>query len=235
MDEIGVVLDMDGVILDSEGIKMTAFGDLFAGFPDKGGEIDRFNKENQGLPRREKIGRLYNEVLGLSVGEEELEGLARLYGELVWKRLENVPLAPGLKGFLRRAPFQFFVSSAAPAEEVRVLLEEKRILDFFDSVHGYPSRKSTVLERLVIRFGEGKVVFFGDSPNDWDAAQKAGAHFVGVRLGEITPFLDGLDVPIIRDFSDHSALIRLIQALCKPNTRSPGIRPSGSCNRSRAI
>ena len=205
-----VVLDMDGVILDSEEIKISCFSDLFRDFPRQLEAIDQFNREYRGIPRRKKFVHILKNILHEEPSETRLQNLHSRYSETVLKKMKGVSLITGVDELLKTPGISFFANSAAPVEEVRLILGWKGILSEFDDVYGFPNSKLETLQALQQRWSSQEMVFFGDALADYEAARIAGVPFVGVCGGREDTPLHSLDVPIIRDFTEPSNLLTVL-------------------------
>lgn len=206
-----VVLDMDGVVLDSESIKLAAFHDLFADYPDHLEAIDQYNRQQRGVPRRQKFDYVLSQIIHLPPGPEILDKLSEQYSQHIRAQMLQAPLVSGVAEFLNQPEFSFYLNSSAPLDEIEQVLAIKGIRQFFKQAFGYPAAKREVLAQLGQDYSPGHVTFFGDALADFEAAQVAGVDFVGVCLDSDSCVFTSLGVPIIRDFSDLPSVIRLIK------------------------
>ena len=75
------------------------------------------------------------------------------------------------------------VASATPTEELRAIIAERGITDWFDAVEGSPALKGDIISSFLDERGvaQERAVMVGDQFSDLDAAETAGVPFVGYR------------------------------------------------------
>jgi beta-phosphoglucomutase-like phosphatase (HAD superfamily) len=206
-----IVLDMDGVILDSEAVKKAAFRQLFAAYPQQQDQIDAYNCQNRGIPRGKKFEYVIEHFLKLPIDSVFLQSLHEQYSHEVMQQMETVELVAGIPQFLQLDEFVFYLNSSAPIDEIKRILQGKRIWHHFRQIFGYPSSKAQVLQDLKQMANGRHLLFFGDAPADYEAAKMADIPFVAVCTTS-NPFFDNLpDVPVIRDFANLDEIILLIK------------------------
>lgn len=204
------VFDKDGVLFNSEPIKLAAFESLFEEFPEHFDAVCAYNRSNVGAPRPDKLAFIFHHIFGLDGDElankieEYLERAAQLVGTL----LPAAPMTPGLENFLRHARCKKYVCSAAPPEEVSEQLNYHGIRRLFDAVYAHPHRKADVLRELGARSGK-RVIFWGDTIRDYQAALQAEVQFIGVERYDKADVFVGLGVPVIADFASGGGLDQL--------------------------
>ena len=90
--------------------------------------------------------------------------------------------------------------------------EAHQLTPYFQAIHGYPDRKADVLTCLKAQH-TGPMIFFGDAWADYEAAQQAQVHFIGVETAERSrPFAD-LNIPTIPNFEDTQAILNSIRQM----------------------
>jgi phosphoglycolate phosphatase-like HAD superfamily hydrolase len=103
-----------------------------------------------------------------------------------------------------------YVCSGAPQEELRVILRERRLQEYFDGIYGSPPAKSRLLAEIVAETGlpPETVLMVGDAITDQAAAEYAGTKFYGVgeqlKGGNFPwgPDLTGLNDWILKNTDD---------------------------------
>lgn len=204
------VFDCDGVLLDSNQIKTKAFYDIALPY---GRTVAmafvKYHKNHLGISRFSKINYLIESLVGRSPKEGEYESLVEKYGALVFDKLKNSEETFGLRAALAQLPpnVMSYVVSAGAETEVREVLEHKQLTNFFSAVYGSPATKDIVLHRLT-EVGALPLpgVFFGDSRQDYEVAQRFGLDFV--FLSKHTEFADwrqffrGREVTVVETFGD---------------------------------
>jgi phosphoglycolate phosphatase-like HAD superfamily hydrolase len=200
------IFDFDGVIVDSLGIKAEAFGLLFEDLgPEVMAKVRAHHLQNGGVTRYEKFKIYYSQFMGREITPQESEMLDRKYSDLVVRKVIEAEAIPGVMDVLRRIKGSgkfCCVLSATPEAEVRHIVKERNMTEFFREVVGSPRSKK---DNLGLIFERNKIVpseaiYFGDATSDLEAAQAHGVDFIGVmgtKDGELskTP-----NIIIIKDF-----------------------------------
>ncbi len=201
------VFDKDGVLVESEPIKLALFEELLGqDYPQHVDAIRKFNREQMGLARKDKLRHVLGEIIGITerLDDKIEEYLDRSY-HFVKKELIKAPPVTGVLEFIASSPNPKYVCSAALHPEVMDQLDALDIRDAFDEVYGFPDKKADVLRRLKDRHSGQPIVFWGDTLFDYEASVAARVNFIGLRkVGHST--FDTLDVHTIDDFTDADAL-----------------------------
>lgn len=189
-----LVFDFDGTLVDSNLIKWKGFEACFSGFPDCLEEILAYCRRNNHTPRWDKFRHVYERILRLPYTREDERRLNRVFEEATTRRIVETPEVPSAERFLRRVSGTHWTGllSATPDRILAEILESRGWTGFFREVQGAPVHKSAWLRELRGRKGWGprELVFFGDTPEDAQAAAQAGCLFVQVGdTPETTPGL----------------------------------------------
>lgn len=70
----------------------------------------------------------------------------------------------------------FFISTGTPEKKIIKILKEKQLLKYFKKVYGSP--KSKIYHIKDIKKKYDKIVFIGDSYEDFKAAKETNTHFI---------------------------------------------------------
>lgn len=180
-----IIFDFDGVILDSVAIKTSAFTEIFKDFPEeKVKEFVEYHLINGGISRFIKIKYFFENLMGISISEDEVFEYADRFAHIVMTELVSPK-------YLIRQTIDFigveskekklFVASGAKQEEVRYLCSVFNIGKFFNGVYGSPVEKSQILKQILAESGcaANECILIGDSINDYEAARKNGISFFG--------------------------------------------------------
>jgi len=218
-----VVFDFDGVLAETNDIRFWGFTELFGDVPAEAlARFMVFVKANGGLSRYGKIRHLYENVLGRSISEGEVDALAGQYSWLVAERVTEADAVPGSLEFLAGYGdrFDFAVVSGSDQTELREVCRARGIDGHFKAILGSPKEKTeNIMELLASQEWDGQAcVYVGDSMNDCDAAKKAKIGFVGRDSGLVN-WKDRDEVWI----SDLHGLPAAIEALSRRRER--GIEP----------
>ena len=198
-----IFFDVDGVLIDSMHVKGEAFADVFGGYPDHRVAIMAFHMEHGGVTRRDKIDRIAREVLGFCLAPEELDDLVTEFGKVVVDRVVAAPEIPGATLALTYWSHwtRLYAVSATPVEELRAILRDRGIADYFQVIEGAPISKSQAINSIATDQGYQRrnCVLVGDSRQDADSASESSVLFVQVcpSGGQLFPGADAV-VPDLR-------------------------------------
>ncbi len=193
-----VVFDFDGTLVDSNAIKRETFfaiarpwdptGDVVAEVFESWPAADRYEKTHKIaealisrglLPKGSSIktwgSRLANEYTA------ECESAIASCAEMTDATQTLFELAE--KGYL------LFVNSATPVEPLRSLLELRDWTPFFQCAYGAEASKADNLRDISSRTGtkSNEIVHVGDQPDDLQATEQFGCHFVAMADGDTRP------------------------------------------------
>lgn len=175
-----VVLDLDGVIVKSNLVKHDAMLSLFADYPDRQASVSSFILANGGVPRRIKLAALLQDYLHIKPTEVAIAGLLDRYAAALASQLAAAPAVEGVEAFIACWPGPRYVCSSAPELEVREQVARRSLGAHFTAIFSGKTPKSDALRQIAAANSERRVVFFGDSIGDYEAAQKADVAFVAV-------------------------------------------------------
>ena len=197
------VFDFDGTLVDSNPIKWKAFETCFEGpaFAARREEIFAYCRGNNHTTRSEKFRFVYEKILRLPYTCEVEKQLHRRFGQETTEAIVQAPEIPGASKFLQkiRRKHRTAVLSSTPHSILLEILKRRRWSGYFDLKQGAPVNKANWLKELKTKgLSMNRVLFFGDSPEDEQAAEKAGCQFVGVRGSSQLKCLNG--VPDFQSF-----------------------------------
>ncbi|MBI3090362.1 MAG: HAD family hydrolase [Candidatus Tectomicrobia bacterium] len=201
-----IIFDFDGVILESNSIKTSAFLELFASYPEHQPAILRYHLENLGVSRHAKFAWIYRELLRRELSAAEGEALGERFSALVLDKLLRCPFVPGacetLDALYSRC--LLFVASGTPEEELRFIIEERRLGKFFSGVWGAPRGKVEIVETILRDFAlqPREALFIGDGVSDYQAALRSGVAFVARDTPEQHEAWRELGVPVLPDLTE---------------------------------
>jgi phosphoglycolate phosphatase-like HAD superfamily hydrolase len=197
-----IFFDVDGVLIDSLQVKGEAFALAFADYPSARDSIIEFHLANGGVNRIDKISRIFANINGREATDAELSERVRAFRKAVVEQVVAAPEISGANAALAHwsALAPLHAVSATPADELELILQRRRIAQYFTSINGWPPKKTELLPLLVRRFGytPGRCITVGDSAEDEAAASAAGTLFVRVvtttenRMQETFPVIDNL-------------------------------------------
>ena len=175
-----VVFDLDGVIVKTNFVKHAAMLSLFADHPDLQPTISEFISSNGGVPRRAKLAHLLQNYLRAEPTDALLSEYLRRYAIQLEHQLAVAPMVEGVGEFIACYPAARYVCSSAPEAEVREQVSRRSLSHHLAGVFGGMTPKSDALRAIAASHSNQRVVFFGDSVGDYEAACQAGVAFVAV-------------------------------------------------------
>jgi HAD superfamily hydrolase (TIGR01549 family) len=181
-----IFFDFDGVILDSVNVKTEAFAAMFRHYgPAVEQAVVAFHLANGGVSRFKKFEHYYNHILGKPITQKELQTLGEQFSSLALQGVLESPYIPGALETLcalKEKGIPCFVVSGTPDEEIKLIVEKKRLSQYFQEVHGSPRKKAEILLDILVRYDltAGQCLFIGDAMTDYEAAQECGTAFLGI-------------------------------------------------------
>ena len=180
-----IIFDCDGVLLNTNFIKSVGFKNVAVKY---GNEIaDQFliyHESNPGMSRYEKFDYLHCEMLKGFDHESNVENDLKEFGLEIEKEKQNCEVTTGAKELLSCLTgfkAKLFVSSGADQDELRGLLADKGLSQFFDEIFGSPRDKREHLAHLREGIELGKTLFVGDGKIDFEVASENRFDFVFVN------------------------------------------------------
>lgn len=139
-----IVFDFDGVILESASIKTEAFAEVVKDYPKPQAEaFVAYHKDHMGISRHVKFRYFIEEIRKEAYTDEAGEMLADRFAQIVFTRVMECPFVPGAKEFLERnyRKYDLYVASGTPEEELKRIVEERKLGVFFKKIYGTPMKK----------------------------------------------------------------------------------------------
>jgi HAD superfamily hydrolase (TIGR01549 family) len=210
-----VIFDFDGVIVESLDIKTEAFRQLFKGYPDHVEAILQYHIDNGGISRQEKIKYFYKNILKLPLTEELLNNLCDRFSELVVDQVVAAPFVKGAKDLLEKlkGKYKVFVISGTPQDEMRLIVQRRKLEAYFDAVYGSPDTKADITKRILTNahVQPFEVVFVGDAVNDLIAAKANGVKFIARAMDYNQSWRK--DPAVAVEFPDMQGVLGYIESL----------------------
>lgn len=202
-----LVFDFDGVILDSEVVKSCVFAKIYEAESEQFvNKVKEYHQDNPGVSRRDKF-KIFESWLGRNPPDSRFDSLCHQFKSELMTAIPQCNEIRGVRSFLEYANIELglvcIILTAAPEEEVGALVKLLDLDQFFTNVYGWPRRKVDVLEHLCETVPNEKILFFGDSMSDLQAAQRSAVPFVAVGSNFADFSKDQLrNIQVILDFSD---------------------------------
>lgn len=201
-----IIYDFDGVICNSVNIKTEAFADMYKSYGNKVvHNVIAYHQANGGISRFEKFKYYHKILLGQEkeLTEAELTDLGNQFSSIALKRVINANYIPGAEVFLSQMSnkYQQFICTGTPDDEIRIILQQRKLMKYFTNIYGSPCTKTTILQKIKKKYKleSSEMLFFGDAMTDYYAAKAENVRFIGVASIN-TNFPDG--ITIINNFND---------------------------------
>jgi beta-phosphoglucomutase-like phosphatase (HAD superfamily) len=181
-----VFFDFDGVIAASLEVKVRAFATLFAPYgPAIQEAVIRYHRDNGGMPRHLKLRYCVEILAGRSIDDQDLTRMGQNFADLVLEEVVASPLIAGALATLeqlRDSSIPAFVVSGTPQDEMRRIVDLKRLQLYFTEVHGSPRSKTEIITDIMERlhYNPDYCLFIGDALADYRAATATGLRFLGI-------------------------------------------------------
>jgi len=186
-----ILFDFDGVIIDSMPVREYGFRKIFEEFDsDLVDKLIEYHELNGGLSRFVKIRYFYEELLDQEIDEALILEYANNFSVIMKDELTN-------KKYLIKQTVEFItqhtqeynlhIVSGSEQKELRYLCEELGLSQYFDSIHGSPTPKNTLVKDLLAKhnYTIHETILIGDSINDYEAAVINNIDFYGYNNEEL--------------------------------------------------
>ena len=206
-----IFFDFDGVLVESVDVKTEAFARLFRAEGSEAVEaVVNYHLQNTGVSRFDKFRYIYREILKRPLTEAEFRRLCDSFAEIVVNEVVKAPYVDGTPEFLRdySEKYRCFVTSATPQEEMKRIICERNMSQFFRGVYGAPTPKKDAVRMALEeeRVKPSQALYVGDALSDSRAASENGVFFVARIDGNETLF-KGIDCPRIRDLTELDTVL----------------------------
>ena len=193
--------DFDGVITDSVNIKTEAFVELYKPYGEEAvAYVENHHKSHGGMSRFLKIRHYHKKLLNRDISDDGLKSLTDKFSDLVLRKVAQAPFIRGAFEFidtLYKHNKKMFIISGTPEKEMQRIIREKQLDKYFSEVKGSPISKSDNLKYLLEKYkiSASGAIFFGDSPEDLNAATSLGVRFIPINysIGDIKGYKDFVD------------------------------------------
>lgn len=201
-----ILFDFDGVLAESMNVKTEAFAKLFEPYGDEiVNKVVSHHIENGGISRYKKLKYYYSEYLNTELSNNELNGIAQQFSDLVVKKVIKSTWVNGVKEFLKQyyKTIDLYVVSGTPQEEIDLIVSKRKMKKYFKSIFGSPKTKPDIVKKIISdnKYNREWVLYIGDCLSDYYDADKAGVKFLG-RVPKETKSVFPKGVPLISDFND---------------------------------
>lgn len=147
-------------------------------------EFLEYHRYNAGLSRYVKIRYLYEQMLGKSISEDEVNAIAGEFSTLMKEKLTDKKyLIDETVEFIKShsQDFIFHIVSGSDEKELNYLCRELEISEYFNTIEGSPTHKNDLVKNILYshQYDARESILIGDSINDYNAAYINGVKFYG--------------------------------------------------------
>ncbi len=179
----GLIFDFDGVIAESIEVKTNAFAKLYNEYGKEiSNKVIQHHKLNGGVSRFEKIKFYHQNYLNKNITKDELEKLLSKFSNYVVSGVIQSPYVDGVLNFIKNKfkDHKLFISTATPTEEIKTIIQARKIENYFTDVFGSPDKKTNHIDLIMSKhkINYNELIFFGDSETDYFAAEEKKIKFI---------------------------------------------------------
>lgn len=184
--------DFDGVIVDSVNVKTDTFAEIYRPYGEKVvSQVISHHISHGGISRYEKFRYYHESFLKKQISEAEVEELAQKFSNLVTQKVIEAPFISGAPEFLELVKAKnkkLFVISATPENEIKEIVKQKNLTQYFTDIKGSPLKKDKNLKFLIDTYNLkiSECIYFGDSEQDLNAAVSLNITFVPINYHDGT-------------------------------------------------
>jgi len=195
-----IIFDFDGVILNSHKIKTKAFYKIFESYGKNiANKAVKFHKQNIGKSRYFKFKFILKNIIKKKISKKELLVLNKNFDFIVEKNIKKIFPSKYLLMFLKKKGKNvFYISTGTPQNKIIKILKDKKLFSFFKKVYGSPSSKVDHIKSIKKR--SAKLLFIGDSLEDYRAAKKTKINFLLKSNSENISFRKSIKTKKIHSF-----------------------------------
>jgi phosphoglycolate phosphatase-like HAD superfamily hydrolase len=177
-----IFFDFDGVIAESVSAKTDAFEEMYLPYgKDIAANVVEYHKLHGGVSRYEKFKYFHKEFLNEVIDKEKVNELAKQFSNIVLDKVINSDEVLGANYFIEKyhTKFQFWIITGTPTTEIELIVEKRKLTNFFIGLHGSPNNKKYWTENLINKHNlkRDEIIFLGDAITDMDAADYSKTHF----------------------------------------------------------
>jgi len=199
-----VIFDFDGTLKDCAKIKTNAYFDLIPEATLKQrNRIVSHHSKNAGVSRYEKIP-IYLKYCSISTDVLTVSRYVERYKKIVLRAVLEANWIPGAREFIQApgALRSIYVVTATPQDEIRYILNEEGVANYFSGIYGYPDEKNDAVRKIIFdnRICRSNVLLIGDSLEDRRAAYSNQIDFLWRVDSQKLQYTQTTD-PYITDFN----------------------------------
>ena len=133
-----------------------------------------------------KLFLFYHEsFLNKVINDEEIQELAAKFSKLVMEKVIKSSYVPGVLDYIQKCAkkYKLFISTGTPTDEMKQILNQKGIANYFIEVYGSPEKKTVHLSKIISKYNfyPKELIFYGDASADIDAAKNVNIPFILIK------------------------------------------------------
>lgn len=191
-----ILWDFDGVLMNSNEVRDKGFLEVLKEFPkEQVTQLMEFHQTNGGLSRYVKFRYFFEEIREENITEEEVQGWADKFSEIMLNSLINKELLIEetinfVKGNYKN--HSMHIVSGSDGNELNQICKGIGINHFFKSIQGSPTPKKQLVAELLKKhqYNLNQCVLIGDSINDYEAAKNNNIYFMAYNNKQIESLSD---------------------------------------------
>lgn len=207
-----IVFDFDGVIVESNHIKMEGYFHVCGGPAIEEKQTKSIKDHVQGLRGKDRFAILDSLKRAGIAPSLPLEILAEKYNEYCEEKTivsNETNGATAALSELKASGYKLAVNSATPDDVLIRVIEARKLSHFFDFIYGSGDSKVKNMDKIAraMNLDKEDLLFVGDAPADFKAAEEYGCDFVGM-INDSNNFVDSNSVNAIRSLIELPGLIQ---------------------------
>lgn len=209
MNVRAIILDFDGVVVESNNIKRQAFSEMFKKYTDQYEQIIRYTNTHNHVNRHDKFKYIVEEILHQEFTKKRSDEMASQFSTLTRDKIIQCPFVEGAYEFIKyfsSAQYPLYIASATPFDELKIILNARKLYNYFNVVYGAPMPKKEMFRDVIQREAilPKELLFIGDSIEDYKVAEESGISFIG-RISDYD--FKGLKVKSFKTMSEIKSYI----------------------------
>lgn len=198
-----IIFDFDGVVLASHLVKTQAFYYVFKVYGNKLAlKSQKLHLDNTGVSRLRKFKYILKKIIKVNPNKVILNDLQKKFSGYIDRRIAKLKVSSDLIDFLRKyhKNLNFYISTGTPQKEIEKILNQKKIFKYFKGVYGSPRKKINHINK--IKKKNNKLIFIGDSKEDYLAAKKGKIFFIAKINTESKKYFKNKNIEKINNFKN---------------------------------
>ena len=158
---------------------------------------------------------LYEKILKKPLSEKKFDSLSEQFSNIVVDAVVAAPWVEGAQEFLKKNKnrYLYFIVSGTPQEELKLIIQRRRMGQYFCAALGSPKDKVALFREVFSRLNltPKETVFVGDAETDWNAAKTMGLPFLWRRAPEDATLLKGYTGPQMSTLSSLEENLKILK------------------------